>query len=253
MSNTKAGRTSLRRLIWWVPGVVLPFLFLLTVGSCREDRPPVGSSSSIPFRWKPAVGDYAVYDNWQLDSYGFKISNSRFRSSRTVADTAARRFGYFPVLVFVDSLFGTMAAGGDTLVRTDTLLFYASPDGEIFQYGFLASLLRAHMGLTLTPQWDRMSAFSLGSPSSWTVGYADSARRTVVSGMISGQRDFLGVMLNGMQTAVPAYRIDMSTADFDASLWLSDSPSSMLRLVYEPVGSGNGSLVELTTLRTGGG
>jgi hypothetical protein len=193
-----------------------------------------------------------VYDNWDLDPYGNRISSSRSRSSRTVADTAARRFGYFPVLLFADSLFGAVA-GGDTLVRTDTLLFYASPDGDIFQYGFLASLLLKELGLTLIPQWDRMSAFSLGSPSSWTVGYADSASRTVVSGTISGERDFLGVTVNGMQTAVPAYRIDMSSADFDVSLWLSDSPSTLLRLVYQPAGSGNGSLMELTTLRAGGG
>jgi hypothetical protein len=251
MLNAMAGRTARRRQILWLPGVVLPFLFLLAQAGCREDRPSVAPSSSIPFRWKPGAGDYAVYDNWKLDAYGNKISGSKFRSSRTVTDTAARHSGYFPVVVLLDSLFGEIATGGDTLVRTETHYLYASPDGDIFQYGFLASVVHEHTGLILIPQWDRLSAFSLGIPGSWTVGYADSAGRTVVSGMMSGERDFLAVLLNGLQTAVPAYRIDMSSGDFEVSLWLSDSPTSMLRFVYEPSGAGIGSLRELTALHTG--
>lgn len=246
------GRELLRRAILLSPVGALPFLLFAGLLGCRESSFTVAPPGQTPTQFVFSPGDHAEYDNWKLDDYGYRITSSRFRSSWTVVDTAQRRFGFFPVVAIVDSEFAPSTGGSDSLVRVDTLIFYISPGGSIYQYGFLAALMKRREGFRLTPAWDQLAAFAAGGSGDFVVGYADSAKTRTVYGHISGQREFVPVVVNGVQTLILAYKIEAGALNLDLTIWVSDAPSAVLRVRDESNDVAPGTMKEITFLRTAG-
>ncbi len=213
-------------MLWLLRRVALPFFCSAVLFGCRENTSPVVPPGELNVRFAFNNGDYASYDNWNLDEFGYIIPNTRFRDSWIVIDTAGRRAGLSPVSVVVDSIFRGVSANPDSLVRIDTLLFYTSPEGDLYQYGFLAALLKRREGTALKPQWDRIAAFSLGLSGFWTVGPVDSADSVYAT--MSSATTYIAVNFNGVQTALLAYTIEMTDPDLDVTLWLTNSPSAVV-------------------------
>lgn len=229
-------------------GALLVFSVLLA--GCREEL-PLGGSSHRPtpaFQFMP--GDYFSFDNWKLDFFGFRIPSSYYRNSWTVVDTGANLRGAARVVVVIDSTFDST----QQLARLDSLLFRFETNGDVFQYGFLASLIAERESLSLAPQWDRIAAFSQPTGTSWVVARIDtgmgaSTQQTVL-GTISPTPEYVGpVMVDGEERAILAYRIEITKPKLDYTFWLSDAPTSFPRAVDESDILRNVTLRELKTVR----
>lgn len=244
---TIVGRVSLRPILWLFRCAALPFLLCAVPFGCREDNQSVAPPGQPTVRFTFGRGDHALYNNWNLDEDGYSIISSRFRDSWTVIDTAGQFFGRSPVTVVLDSVFVGTSTRPDSVASVDSLFYYKSPEGDVYQRGFLSTLLKRREGIELMPQWDLIAAFSQGVPSSWVVGYAD--RAVPVYASIGGSREFVTADVNGMQTVLLSYRIEIGGPDFDAAFWLIDSPPAVFRLRDESSGAVSGMMKELTTLR----
>ena len=252
MAKSPSGRVPSRHPKGLSLGVTLPFLLLLLLLGCREDTSSVTSSSAIPVQFTLSRGDYFRYNNWKLDEYGFRIISSRFGDSWIVADTGRSHNGRYPVAFVTDSVFATTSGGADSLTRVDTLYLHISSQGDIEQFGFLKSLLERRQGVAIQPTWDRIAAFSMGTSQRWIVGYADTAMAEPVYGLIENQREFVAVEVNGTQTLLLAYRVNIDSPDLEVTIWITDAPSALLRLRDESLHSTLGSMKEIELLRSVG-
>jgi hypothetical protein len=252
MAKSPSGRVRFQVLRNLSVGVTLPFLFVVSFLGCREDTTSVTSSSAIPFWFVLSPGDSYRYNNWKLDEYGYRILSSQFRDSWTVADTGRSYKGRSPATFVTDSVFATTTSGADSLVRVETLIFHISPGGEIEQYGFLKSLLEPRLGTAVQPAWDQIAAFSNGTSQRWIVGYADTALSEPVYGSIEDQRDFVAVEVNGTQTLLLAYIVAIDSPDLEVTIWITDTPSAVLRIRDESIQSTSGSVKEIEAVRSAG-
>ncbi len=251
MIRSLRGRVSFRARCGLSAAVTLPLFFVLTFHGCRDNTTSVTSSSAIPFRFAPVPGDYVRYNNWKLDEYGYRISSSRFRDSWTVTDTGETYMGRYPVTFVLDSVFGPVSGGG-LLIRVDTLYFHISSGSEIEQFGFLSFLLELHLGTPIQPTWDRVASFSLGMSQRWVVGYSDTGRSEPVYGSIESQQDFVTVEVNGTPTLLLSYIVDIDSPDLRVTLWMTDSPSAVLRIRDESTQSLPGRMKEVDAIRSVG-
>ena len=249
MVKSQTGRVGLRRLLGVSVGVTLPYVMLLFLTGCREDSASLAPSPGIPFSFKLTPGDFTRYNNWKLNEYGSTITTSRFRDSWTVADTGRSYRGQVSVTVIIDSVFDISSAGPDVLRQIDTLYFHLSQNGDVEQYGFLASLLQRRDGTNLHPRWDRIGGFSVGSLQSWIVGYADTGGTQAVVGRIEEQPDYVVTNVNGVQTVLLAYVVDIDAADLVVTLWMTDTPPALLRLRDESTQTITGMMKEVELLR----
>jgi hypothetical protein len=80
------------------------------------------------------------------------------------------------------------------------------------------------------------------------VGYAEMAVPVYAS--IGGSREFVAADVNGVQTVLLSFRIEMRGPDLDAALWLTDSPPAVFRMRDESSGAVSGMMKELAALRT---
>jgi hypothetical protein len=224
---------------------------LILSSSCRETIPVDQqlSSGQVLFRFSP--GDYYSFDNWNLDIYGRKIPASYFRSSWTVADTGQTLRGWTRVSVVLDSTFD----GNNVFVRRDSLLF-RHDNGDLYQYGFIRSLIAARETLTLVPRWDRIAAFSQPLGTSWEVGRIDSSvgpRPTeYILGRIQPTREYVGpFIINGQERAMPSYRVQITESRLDYTFWITESPTTIARVFDNSNAIPNATLRELrvVTLR----
>jgi hypothetical protein len=117
--------------------------------------------------------------------------------------------------------------------RAATLAFRFTPDGDIYQYGYLADLVERFEGRTIAPQWDRVAAYSNGWSSSWTVGVVDSAAGESMQGSSSLEELFFTVTVDGTPTIVAGYPIVLSSRYLESVFWVSDDPPGLLRLREE--------------------
>ncbi len=227
--------------------LVLCATFLI---SCREELPLGGSTPAT----KPALqfvpGDHFSYDNWKLDFYGGRIPSSYFRNSWTVVDTGVSMYGRTGVAVLVDTTFDPT----NQLITTDSLFFCVDEKGDLFQYGFLSSLIAERESLTLTPQWDRIAAFSVPREQAWVMARIDTsmgAQTTQnVIGRIRTTLEYVGpVMVDGEERAILSHRIEISKPNLDYVFWLSDAPTSFPRVVDDSEILPNTMLRELKVLR----
>ena len=253
MMKSPAGRVAVRHTQGVSPGVTLPFVLLLCLAGCRDVSSFVEASPAIPFQFNLTRGDYFRYNNWQLDEYGYRITASRFRSSWTVVDTGRSYENRSAVTFVIDSVFAAISTGRDSLMHLDTLYLHLTPEGDLEQFGFLASLLGHRQMEGVSPSWDRIAAFSTGASQKWVVGYADTAKAEPVYGLIETQRDFVAVDVDGTQMLLLAYRVDIDSRDLEVTIWITETPPAILRIRDESLGATLGTLKEIESLRSAGG
>jgi len=197
--------------------------------------PPV----HLVFKFSP--GDTFRYADYVLDQYGFPIVDSTRQETWRVVGTDQIYRGFSGVVVVADSV----GAG-----EYDTLRFAVSAQGDVFQYGFAADLLRRLEGLSLAPQWDTLAAFSLGFNNSWVLTGGDTTADEKTIGVITGEVDYFSVAVNGVPTAYAAYRVELTRSDLDFNFWVSDAPTSFVSFREDVVLSPFGHLRLLTSLNT---
>ena len=219
--------------------------------SCREKLPVNVQSTPSNSFFQLVPGEYFGFDNWRLDFYGVKIPSSYFRSSWTVVDTGKAIRGWTRVTIVADSTFDTTSH----FVNLDSLLFRVGDDGDIYQYGFLKSLIAVRETLNIAPQWDRIVAFSQPIGNSWVIMRIDSSMggtsNETVNGRISQNREYVGpVTINGEDRAVLSYRIEITEPRLDYTFWLTDAPTSVARVFDNSEILSNATLKELKTIKT---
>jgi len=212
----------------WRMGIVL--LFVLPVEGCRENSPlqPVPASGTTVIVWH--VGDQFTYDTWRLNSSGPSSSDSPFVTIRRVVATNVNIFGQIGVTVMIDSLADT---GGRT--RTDTIYFYQSSDGDLWQYGLLSSLGQRYGWGVFPLQWERIAGLSEGWGNGWSTGQADSISEVV--GSDNETPFYFALPVNGSRLLLTAHGIELYD-DFTTfyGFWISPSPAVFIRIV-EPASS----------------
>lgn len=229
------------------------FIVLLLIGvlSCREELPVNGGGTS-PFLFRLSPGTWYSFDNWKLDSFGQRIASSYFRNSWTVADTGRVVNGRMTVTVVIDSTFDTTGV----FVRSDSLLYSTDPNGDVYQWGFLSSLIAERETLLLAPQWDRIAAFSQPTGSSWVIATIDTsiggrANETVL-GRIGTSSVYVGpILINGEEGTILSYRIEITKPRMYYSFWITETPPSIARALDDSDALRNAELRELKVILTG--
>ena len=214
------------------------FLGAVAPGCRRTETPTETNAASFKVRLEP--GSQYRYIVWLLDTYGDRIASTERRRDWVVVANGASAFGFDDVTLVVDSTEGGVS---------DTLHFRFLDSGDIYQYGFLSRWMERSEGRTIPRRWDLIAALSLGRVGSWTVGIADSAGNDVVRGEMLGEELLFEVVIDGMVTAVPSYRVDLASSRLLSSIWVADSPSAFVRVRYDnalPTASSRGELSQLT-------
>jgi len=229
----------------------LVFVGMACVAGCRSTDQVIPPSvpSALNLSFKP--GDYFAYTTWDLDEFGETIDGTHSKTSWTVADTGRLVRGFTGVTVVIDSVFRRSIRDVDSLAHVDSLFLRVAPNGDVFQYGLLATLLEKREKIAL-PQWDGIAAFSLRSGSSWVIGAGDSAANTVVYGRIVTDQEYVGTIVNGTQRVLLAYRIEITKPDLQFVIWMTDLPFGFLRLRDESTEVANGTLQDLTATNGAG-
>jgi hypothetical protein len=216
----------------------------VALAGCREENPTGGDDRGDTFAVRMVPGTVMTFDHWLLDRFGSRIPGSQTtRTWRVVADSIDA-FGFGDVVVVVDS----MGVG-----HTDSLLFRFSPPGDVYAHGYLARLIERREGRIIPAGWDRVAAFSLQPPVSWSVGFVDSSRTLTATGETSGEVLFFEVLVDGVRSAIPARQADISKSNLLATLWMTATPSVVVRLreeqliTSEQVGGELSELVGVTT------
>jgi hypothetical protein len=233
---------AVRRVLW---------VLLIASGilSCREELPVGGSSTPLlPFRLSP--GTWFSFDNWKLDIYGQRIARSYFRNSWTVADTGRVLRGTSQVAVVIDSTFDTTG----TFVRRDSLLFQTRANGDVYQWSFLYSLIAGRETLNLTPQWDRIAAFSLPPGSSWVLATIDTSiggrTNETVYGRIGTSSMYVGpIWINGEERTIFSFKVEITKPRMYYAFWITNSPSSVARTLDDSDVLRNTELKELKIIQ----
>jgi hypothetical protein len=223
-------------------GALVLLLALLT--GCRSDSLVEDGQGSEDFAVQMVAGTRMTFNYWLLDRFGARINNSqRIRTWDVVAE-GVHGFGFDDVVLVIDSI-----AGG----RTDSLWFRFSPRGDIYAYGYLASMIDRREGRQIPRGWDRLAGFSLLPPATWPVGYVDSTYTIQATGETNGEVLFFEIMVDGTSTAIAARQVDISKNNLLASAWFSSGPSAAVRLreellvTAEPVAGELSELLSMTT------
>lgn len=221
--------------------VVLLFVFLMPVAGCRDGETGPGVTETVPFTLSLPAGAHFTYTAYTLDHRSPQIpSATKSSASWEVVSTQEAYMGRTGVTVIADS----SRAGRDTLYLS------ATPAGDIYIYGFLARLTKRRMGYHIPRMWDRVASFSAGRFGSWTVGTADSLGQDVVYGSVAGTTEYYSATVDGVMEVFPTYRVDLTSSTLYASLWFSNTPSAIVRLLDEPDYQVDGQLRELVAITT---
>jgi hypothetical protein len=97
----------------------------------------------------------------------------------------------------------------------------------VFEYGFIERLLAQRDSIVLDAEWDKLFSPSGGANTLWTVETNDSLSDGVYGSFYSS-RELIGTTINGVQTGVLAYHVEITGQSIDIHLWISDSPSCIL-------------------------
>ena len=159
----------------------------------------------------------------------------------TVLSTGVSTLGYDDV-----TLVGDSSESGPR-----TIAFRFTPEGDIYQHGYLADLVQNLEGRTIAPRWDLIAAYSKGWLASWTVGILDSGGTQVMTGSSSDEELFFTVTINGISTIAAAYPVVLSSPSLEGVLWVSEVPPAFMRVReerYPPLGGRPGALREATVV-----
>lgn len=215
--------------------------------SCRQDD-TVAGSSTVAFHPVFSVGDTYLFDAVLTDEFGYAIFSTRSHASWRVLSTGGTLPGFSSITVFQDSAIILR----DTTSVLDTVSVALTPDGDLYRFGFLATIARIRRLPPPPDNWDCYAVFSGGLDRSWLVGYMDAARTQPVYGRIAGSTDMFAVKVKGQQSVFPAYRVDISGPHIEYSYWVCDQPAAFLGFLLEPDGSEGGAQLTLTEIRAGG-
>jgi hypothetical protein len=237
--GTRRSRQVMRALY-----AVLLFVVLALSGGCRENETgPSASSQPKPFTLSFAKGAQFVYNTWTLDENSVQPFSRTLSTWRVlVAGTSFQ--GMSGVTIIADSV---STVDG----RSDTLYIATSPNGDIAIYGFLARVVKRRLGRDLAPEWNLVASFSGGLTSSWKVGSADSLGEETVYGSFAGASDYFSATVDSVMEVFPTYRVDLAGPTLSYSLWFSDTPNAIVRLLEEPDYQVEGELRELVAIKSG--
>jgi len=194
---------------------------VLPPAGCREVA--TAPAELLPPRVFLPLNALYRYTTWELDDYGGKVPGSDHRRRWVVLSTAAVSFGYSDV-----TLVGDSSEQGET-----TLAFRFTPEGDIYQHGYVAALVQTLEGRTIEPRWDLLAAYSKGWSASWTVGVLDSAGTEAMTGSSSAEELFFTATINGVTTIVAGYPVVLSSRSMETVLWVSENPPAFVRLREE--------------------
>jgi hypothetical protein len=162
-------------LIFSVMNIFLKSLAMLAVAvvvvGCSSNNDPGSTQSTERFTFR--VGDYAVYQNTQLDSLNRPVSSGTgiipsYRSSRTVVRSGVSLGGQNDAFLLIDSSFiptTGLPAGVTGGTRVDTS-YYRVANDEVFVWFDANRALNSVNGLStggvprftgLTPQWYKVA------------------------------------------------------------------------------------------------
>jgi hypothetical protein len=214
--------------------------------SCRQDESPYAST---PITFAPVFtpGDTFLYDAFLTDQYGYTITSSRSKAQWRVLSTGFTVPGIGLGTVFVDSA----SVMRDSSSVYDTVTVAVSPAGDIYRYGFLATIARIRRLPPIVESWDRIAAFSGGSNRSFFVGYMDSAQTEKVYGVITGTPDMYSAKVKGQQVVFPAYRVDVTGPHIEYTCWVADQPAGFMVMWLEPKDGYGGAELTLAEIRAG--
>ena len=230
--------------------VALP-LFCLAISGCRE-RIPSGPEIGLENpRFALPLNSYHRFDNWKLDLDGFRIPASKFHSAWRITDTSATIAGFSHNVIVSDSTFAKDTRGGDSLVNVRNRYFRTSSEGDVFELGFVAHLIEEHDTVAVEEKWDKIFSPSTTGNASWIVEPGDSSNVGNVYAVRAPSQELVGTMINGVPTGVLAWRVEVTGNDLVLQLWVSSSPSALLRFLDDSPGQGVRIYQELTTLQYG--
>jgi hypothetical protein len=214
-------------------------------GGCRQDA-PVQPPAAPPAHLQWQAGDSFVFDTWSLDQSGIPIPSSRSTSIRRVLRTGVRMEGFDSVTVMLDSI----AVPGAPL-RRDTLFFYQSGAGDLWQYGLLASIGRKYFGSAVPSRWDLSAALSVGINGGWTAGQVDSV--TDVVGVLLDEPVYAAASVNGTSIIFKTERVQLTGPPaFEFDLWLPVSLPLFARILETPSPDSDGLDRVLVAAHVGG-
>jgi len=223
----------------------LLFVLLFLAEGCRDNG--TGPSVQSPLTVSGLVfapGDTLTFDTWGLDPYNYTIPASHVSESWSVSAVKDSFAGAGNVTSIVE-----LPAPGGFPAGADTLHFRFLPSGDIYEYGFIANVLRRREGVSVPPAWDRIAAFSLPTNAVWSVGTVDSGGTDTLRGMVMGDQQYFIAVLNGVRTAFHGYGVSLSSLDIDYTLVVSDNPPAVLLLQELSTPVANGFLWNLASLR----
>lgn len=242
---SSGGRRALRSLPHaGVCASALLFVFLGQVEGCRDNG--TGPSSGSPQTVSGlvfAVGDSLVFESWGLDPSGYTITSTHTSPVwrlYAVSDTFAGAPNVTSIAEYPDP--------GTSPAKSDTLHFQFLPSGDIYQYGFIASVVGRREGVHLAPAWDRIVALSLPTNGTWAVGTVDSGGTDVLRGTVTGDQGYFTAALNGVRTVFHGYGVSLSSSDVEYSIVISDVPPAVLLVREESTPIANGFLRYLASL-----
>jgi hypothetical protein len=239
MMVTLIGPGLLRLLVL---SALIAYLGTVAIGCQRSATPTETDTGGLRVRLEP--GSQYHYTVWSLDIFGDRITSTERARSWNVVANGVTAYEFDDVTLVVDSTEGE---------AIDTLYFRFLDSGDIYQYGFFSGVVERTEGKIIPSQWDLIVALSLAPVGNWTAGVADSAGNDTVRGEMEGEELLFEIMINGMLTAVPAYRADLTSSKLISSIWVTGSPSAFVRLRYENAFSSSsirGELAQLTEVTT---
>jgi len=214
-------------------GLTLAALLLFlaaALNGCRDNGIPHGPEPSPSFRLRVSLGDRFLYHGSDINRYGYRIDSTAARHTWQVVSTTGQIAGFADVIVIADSA----VILATSTIRRDTLYFRSTPDGSLYRYGFLSSLILQRENRVIPPSWDLLIMPGAGPSGSWTVGPTDSPGTRRVYGKIAAGETYFDVTVNGTPGAFPAYRCDLIGPDLEYHLWMADSPPCLPRLEEYP-------------------
>ncbi len=221
--------------------VVLLFVFSALAAGCRDGESGPEPSPSIPFSLNFPQGAQYVYDTWMLDERNPQPPSSKTSSFWHVLGTGTSYQGKGGVTMIADST----SSGGK-----DTLYLAMSPSGELSIYGFLSRIVKRRLDRNIPERWDLVASFSVGMTGFWKVGPADSLGKEIMYGGFAGVAEYYSANIDGVTEVFPAYRVDLTGPALYYSIWFSNSPNAIVRLLEEPDIEVTGQLRELAAVRS---
>jgi hypothetical protein len=222
------------------------FLLLSFPLACREGAEPASSDTAVTLQLQFTPGERFFYDAWVINEYGYLLSATRTRSLWRVLNVTTGFNGFSLVTTILDS--ASILRNGTAVL--DTLSLAVGQNGDVYRFGFLAQMARIRKTAEPPRLWDRIAALSIGSGTSWLVGYLDTGGKEPVYGRVSGAPELFSVQVNSVQTVYAGIRVDLSGPTFNYSYWLSDAPTSFLRFRLEPDNDTTGAEIDLSEIRS---